>query len=112
MVEVWALSLIYLDPVNFTILKHTSLLLKSEKEVSLGNSDRLIRNRFQQVGCISFSDSFAVSVKQKCCRHSMLTSFFMKLVNKREYNTDPYILDRFERSLKSIPKEKNKYKIV
>lgn len=42
----------------------------------------------------------------------MLTSFFMKLVNKREYNTDPYILDRFERSLKSIPKEKNKYKIV
>lgn len=41
----------------------------------------------------------------------MLASFFMKLVNNNEYNTDPHILDRFERSLKSIPEEK-KYKIV
>ena len=32
----------------------------------------------------------------------------MKLVNNNEYNTDPYILDRSERSLKSIPEEKNK----
>ena len=32
----------------------------------------------------------------------------MKLVNNNEYNTDPYILDRSERSLKSIPEEKKK----
>ena len=36
----------------------------------------------------------------------MPASFFMKLVNKKEYNIDHYTLDRFERSLKSIPKEK------
>ena len=38
----------------------------------------------------------------------MLARVFMKLVNNNEYNTDPYILDRSERSLKSIPEEKNK----